>query len=150
MPFEEKFTWVSAVVSTGVAAVYFAIVFDQMRTVPVEQIAYQRPLIIAIGALVALTVLGSILIAIGSAISARIKGNGSADDINRKDERDTDINRRGELIGYYVSSGGALGALALAMLRCDQFWIANALYFSFVVGALVSSVAKLIAYRRGF
>jgi hypothetical protein len=133
MPFEEKFTWVSAVLSTGVAAVYFAIVFDQMRTVPVEQIAYQRPLLIAIGALIALTVLGSILIAIGSAISARIKGNGSADDINRRDERDTDINRRGELIGYYVSSGGALGALALAMLRCDQFWIANALYLSFVV-----------------
>lgn len=154
MPFEEKFTWVSAVVSTGVAAVYFAIVFDQVRTVPVEQIAYQRPLLIAIGTLVALTILGTILVAIGSAIgsaiSARIKGNGSAIDVNRRDERDTDINRRGELLGYYVSSGGALGALALAMLRYDQFWIANALYLSFVVGALVASVAKLIAYRRGF
>jgi hypothetical protein len=150
MPFEEKFTWLSAVVSTSVAAVYFAIVFDQMKTVPVEHIAYQRPLLIAIAALVALTILGSILVAIGSAISARIKGNGSVDDINRSDQRDTDINKRGELIGYYVSSGGALGVLTLAMLRYDQFWIANALYLSFVAGALVSSMAKLIAYRRGF
>jgi hypothetical protein len=36
------------------------------------------------------------------------------------------------------------------MLRYDPFWIANALYLSFVVGALVSSAAKLVAYRRGF
>ena len=150
MPFEEKFTWVSTVVSTGVAAVYFAIVLGQARTVPVAEIAYQRPLLIAIGSLIALTILGAIVVAIGTAVSAKIKGRGSVDDVNRKDERDADINRRGELIGYYVSSGGALGVLALAMLRCDPFWIANALYLSFVVGALVASVAKLVAYRRGF
>jgi hypothetical protein len=150
MPFEEKFTWVSTVVSTGVAAVYFAIVLGQARTVPVAEIAYQRPLLIAIGSLIALTILGTIVVAIGTAVSAKIKGSGSVDDVNRKDERDADINRRGELIGYYVSSGGALGVLALAMLRCDPFWIANALYLSFVVGALVASVAKLVAYRRGF
>jgi len=150
MPFEEKFTWVSTVVSTGVAAVYFAIVLGQARTVPVAEIAYQRPLLIAIGSLIALTILGAIVVAIGTAVSAKIKGRGSEDDVNRKDERDADINRRGELIGYYVSSGGALGVLALAMLRCDPFWIANALYLSFVVGALVASVAKLVAYRRGF
>jgi hypothetical protein len=150
MPFEEKFTWVSAVVSAGVAAVYFAFVLGQVRTVPVAEIAYQRQLLIAIGALIALTILGTIAVAIGSAISAQITGSGSVDDIDRKDERDADINRRGELIGYYVSSAGALGVLALAMLRYDQFWIANALYLSFVVGALVASVAKLVAYRRGF
>lgn len=150
MPFEEKFTWVSTVVSTGVAAVYFAIVLGQVRTVPVAEIAYQRPLLIAIGALIALTILGTIVVAIGTAVSAKITGSGSVDDVDRKDERDADINRRGELIGYYVSSGGALGVLALAMLRYDPFWIANALYLSFVVGALVASVAKLVAYRRGF
>jgi len=106
MPFEEKFTWVSTVVSTGVAAVYFAIVLGQARTVPVAEIAYQRPLLIAIGSLIALTILGAIVVAIGTAVSAKIKGRGSVDDVNRKDERDADINRRGELIGYYVSSGG--------------------------------------------
>jgi len=150
MPFEEKFTWVSAVVSTGVAAVYFAIVLGQVRTVPVAEIAYQRPLLIAIGALIALTILGTIIVAIGTAISAQITGSGSVDEIDRKDERDADINRRGELVGYYVSSAGAVGVLALAMLRYDQFWIANALYLSFVIGAIVSAAAKLVAYRRGF
>ncbi len=78
MPFEEKFTWVSAVVSSGVAAVYFAGVLGQLRTVPVAEIAYQRPLLIAIGALIALTILGTIVVAIGSAISARITGKGSS------------------------------------------------------------------------
>jgi len=150
MPFEEKFTWVSAVVSAGVAVVYFASMLGQVRAVPVAEIAYQGPLLIAIGALIALTILGTIGMAIGSAISAQITGKGSIDDIDRKDERDADINRRGELIGYYVSSAGALGVLALAMLRCDPFWIANALYLSFVVGSLVASAAKLVAYRRGF
>ncbi len=150
MPFEEKFTWVSAVVSTGVAAVYFAIVLGQVRTVPVAEIAYQRPLLVAIGALIVLTIVGAIVTAIGTAVFAKITGSGSVDDIGRNDERDADISRRGELIGYYVSSAGALGVLALAMLRYDPFWIANALYLSFVAGALVSSVAKLVAYRRGF
>jgi hypothetical protein len=150
MPFEEKFTWVSTVVSTGVAAVYFAIVFGQVRTVPVAEIAYQWPLLIAFGALIVLTIFGTIVVAVGSAVSAQITGSGSVDDVGRNDERDADINRRGELIGYYVSSGGAIGVLALAMLRYDPFWIANALYLSFVVGALVASVAKLVAYRRGF
>ena len=48
------------------------------------------------------------------------------------------IGRRGELVGYYVASAGALGVLALAMTRQDQFWIANALYLSmvFVISAL--------------
>jgi hypothetical protein len=158
MPFEEKFTWVSAAVSTGVAAVYFAIVLGQVRTVPVAEIAYQQPLLIAIGALIVLTIVGTIATAIataiGAAVTAEITGEGSVEDsvgdIGRKDERDEDITRRGELIGYYVSSAGAVGVMALAMLRYDQFWIANALYLSFVVGAIVAAVVKLIAYRRGF
>jgi len=150
MSFEEKFTWVSAVVSTGVAAVYFAIVFGQLGTAPVSEIAYQRPMLMAIGATIVITIVGIILMLIGTAVSATIAGSASVDGIDRKDERDTDINRRGELIGYYVSSGGALGVLALAMLRYDPFWIANALYLSFVVGALVSSAVKLVTYRRGF
>jgi hypothetical protein len=158
MSFDEKFTWVSAAVSAGVAAVYFAIVLGQVRTVPVAEIAYQQPLLIAIGSLVVLTIVGAIVTAIvtaiGAAVTAEIAGEGSIEDavgdIGRSDERDADINRRGELIGYYVSSAGAVGVMALAMLRYDQFWIANALYLSFVLGALVAAVAKLVTYRRGF
>jgi hypothetical protein len=150
MPFEEKVTWVSTVVAALVAAVYFWVVLSQLGSVPVDKIAYQVPMLIAIGAMIALTIVGTIVMAIATAVSAEITGSGSVDDIDRKDERDVHIGRRGELAGYYVTSAGMLGVLALTMLQYDYFWIANALYLSFVVGSFASSAVKLTAYRRGF
>ena len=150
MSFEEKLTWVNAVVSVVVAGVYGALVFGQLGDVPADEIAYQRPMLIAIAALVVLTIVGAILMAIGTAVSVEITGNGSVDDIDRKDERDVEIGRRGMRAGYVVSSAGAVGVLGLAMLEYDYFWIANALFLAFVVAGLVSSVVRLIAYRRGF
>jgi hypothetical protein len=97
-----------------------------------------------------LTILGSIAMGIGSGISAEITEPGSGSDIGRTDERDVTIGRRGELVGYYVSSGGVVVAMALTMLEYPYFWIANVLYLSFVVAALVSATVKLVAYRRGF
>lgn len=150
MSYEEKSTWVGTVVSVLVTGIYCAFVQGQLRNVPVAQIAYQKPMLMAIGAIIVVTIIGMILMSIGSAISAKIKGGGSVDDIDRKDERDVHINRRGELIGYYVSSFGVLGVIALAMLRYDQFWIANALFLTLMIGGLVSSVVKLVIYRRGY
>ena len=150
MPFEEKVTWVNAVVSAIVPATYFVIVLGQVGSVPAAEIAYQRPMLIAIGVSIVLTIVGSILTGIGSGISAEIMQPGSGADIGRSDERDKQIIRRGELIGYYVSSVGVVGAMALTMLEYPYFWIANALYLAFVVAALVSAAVKLVAYRRGF
>ena len=150
MPFEEKVTWVSAIVAAIVPAVYFAVVLDQLGAVAASEIAYQRPLLIAVGVSIALTIVGSILMGIGSGIAAEIAQPGSGDQVGRKDERDVTIGRRGELAGYYVASAGAVGVMALTMLEYAHFWIANALYLSFVVAALVSAAVKLVAYRRGF
>jgi hypothetical protein len=150
MPFEEKVTWVEAVVFAAVPAVYFVIVLGQLGTVPASEIAYQKPMLIAIGISIVLTIVGAILTGIGSGISAEITQPGSGADIGRSDERDKQISRRGELIGYYVSSVGVVGAMALTMLEYDYFWIANALYLGFVIAALVSAAVKIVAYRRGF
>jgi hypothetical protein len=150
MPFEEKLTWVNLFVTLGVAATYFIVVLTPLGEVPAAEIAYQRPLLIAVGASIVLTIIGAILAAIGTAISAEVTGQGSVDEIDRKDERDVDINRRGDLLGYYVASVGALGVMALTMLESDYFWIANALYLSFVVAALVSGIFKLVLYHRGY
>ncbi len=38
----------------------------------------------------------------------------------------------------------------LALVEAIHFWIANAMYLVFTVGAVVGAVVKLIAYRRGF
>jgi len=156
MTFEEKTTWVAAVVMAGVSAVYYWIVLGQLGEVPVADIAYQTPLVIAVIATIVLTIIGSIVTAIGSAIGAAIsaeitgEGSGSVDDIGRTDERDKSINRRGELVGYYVSSVGVVVVLGLTMLEFDYFWIANVLYGSLLLGSLVGSAVKLAAYHRGF
>jgi len=150
VPFEEKLTWVSLVVAVVVPVAYFVIMLGRLGDVSATDISYQRPLLIAIGASVVLTVVGSILAGIGTGISAELRGKSASDEIDRKDERDKQISRHGDLVGFYVSSGGMVGVLALTMLEYEYFWIASALYLSFAVGTLVGSVVKLVAYRRGF
>jgi hypothetical protein len=150
MSFEEKMTWVSGFVSVLVTGVYFWIVLGRVGSVPVGEIAYQVPMLIAMGAMVVMSIVGAILMSIGTAVSAEITGVGSVKDIDRKDERDVHIAQRGDLIGYYVTSAGVLGALALAMLKSDQFWIANAIFAGFMVSSVVGSAYKVFLYRRGF
>ena len=150
MPFEEKITWVNAVVAVVVPVAYFVIMLGRLSDTSAADISYQRPLIIAIVASVVLTIVGSILAGIGTGISAELRGRSASDDIDRKDERDKQISRHGELIGFSVSSVGMVGVLALTMLEYEYFWIASALYLSFVLGTLVASVVKIVSYHRGF
>ncbi|MBU1081236.1 MAG: hypothetical protein KKB59_12180, partial [Spirochaetes bacterium] len=84
MSFEEKTTWVGAIVSALVAGAYSALVVGRLWRVPVSEIAYQRPLLLAVGATIAMTIVGTILVSIGTAVSAEITGNGSVDDIDRR------------------------------------------------------------------
>lgn len=150
MSFEEKVTWVNAVTTVIVAAVYAWIVGGQIEDGPVTDIAYQKPMLIAVGAIVALTIVGTIAMAIVTAARAEITGEGSVDDIDRKDERDVRIGRRGDLAGYYVSSVFMLGVLVITMLEVPYFWIANAMFASFLVAGLIGSAVKLVTYHRGF
>lgn len=150
MSFEEKVTWVSAVVTVLAAGWYALTVGGQLGGAPVAEIAYQRPMLVAIGAMIVLTIAGTIAMAIATAIRAEVTGEGSVDDIDRKDERDAHIGARGDRVAFYVSSVLMVGVLALAMLEWPHFWIANGLFAAFVAGGLVSSGVKLAAYRRGF
>ena len=149
MPFEEKVTWVSLVVAVVVPVAYFAIMLGRLGDVSAADISYQWPLLIAIGASVVLTIVGSIVAGIGTGISAELRGRSATGD-HGKDERDVRISRHGDLIGFYVSSVGMVGVLALTMLEYEYFWIASALYLSFVVGTLVGSAVKIASYHRGF
>jgi hypothetical protein len=149
VPFDEKITWVNAVVAVVVPVVYFAIMLGRLSDTSAADISYQWPLLIAIGASVVLTIVGSIVAGIGTGISAELRGRRASGDLG-KDERDVRISRHGDLIGFYVSSVGMVGVLALTMLKYDYFWIASALYLSFVAGTLVASVVKIASYHRGF
>jgi hypothetical protein len=150
MSFEEKVSWVSGSVAIVVAAVYASVIVPQLGSWPVGAIEYQTPMLIAIGAMIVMTIVVTILMAIGTAVTAEITGTGSVDEVGRTDERDRDINRRGELVGYYVSSVGVLAALALTMLSAEYFWIANAIFAGFMVSSVVGSSYKILIYRRGF
>jgi hypothetical protein len=149
VPYEEKVTWVSLVVIAVVPVVYFAMMFGRLRDVSAADISYQRPLLIAIGVSVLLTIIGSILAGIGTGISAELRGRSASGEFG-SDERDKQISRHGDLIGFSVSSVGMVGVLALTMLEYEYFWIASALYLSFVVGTLVASAVKIASYHRGF
>ena len=149
MPFEERMTWVNLVVTLVVPVWYGVTMAGRLGDTSAADIAYQKPMLIAFGVYIGLSIVGAIAVSIASAISAEIRGRGT-DDIDRKDERDKDIGRRGDVVGFYVASAGAVGVIALTMLEYDYFWIANALYLSFVVATLVASVVKLVLYRRGF
>jgi predicted lysophospholipase L1 biosynthesis ABC-type transport system permease subunit len=139
MSSEEKRSWIYLVVGVGVAAVYFVTVLSKVPGADVARIAYVRPMLIAIGAGIGLSIVASIAAAIASPREA-----------GRTDERDRQIHRLGEYIGFYVMSIAAIVPLALAMAEAAHFWIANALYLAFVLAALASSIAKIVLYRRGF
>ena len=67
-----------------------------------------------------------------------------------EDVRDREIGRFGEYVAGIVLGLGMVGPFILALVEADHFWIANAIYLVFVAQAMVGSVIKLIAYRRGF
>ena len=105
---------------------------------PVEQIDYVPAMLWVIGGAIVASIIGRILVEIFSPSES-----------TRGDIRDKEIDRLGERVGSSFVVIGALGALVLAMLDADGFWIANTVYFCFVLSAILSSITKLVAYRRG-
>ena len=139
MSAEEKRTWISALVAVVVPIVYLAIVLSKVPGADVASISYVGPMLTSIG------------VGIGAAIVLSIvAAMASPKDADRTDERDREINRRGEYVGFYVMSIAAIVPLILAMAEAEQFWIAHALYLAFVLAALASAVVKIVAYRRGW
>ncbi|WP_033344641.1 hypothetical protein [Catenuloplanes japonicus] len=140
MSSEEKRTWISALVGVVVPIIYLAFVMSRAASgAEVATIAYAWPMLISIGAGV---VAGIVLAIVTAAVLPK--------EPDRVDERDREINRRGEFAGFYVMSIAAIVPLVMAMARVEQFWIAHALYLAFVLAALASSVVKIVAYRRGW
>lgn len=139
MSSEEKSSWIYAAVSAAVPLVYFAIILGKLSGTDAAKIAYVWPMLTAIGLGIAANIVLNIVAAIASPKEA-----------GKKDERDKEINRLGDYAGFYVMSICAIVPLGLAMVKADQFWIANSLYLAFVLAAVTSAIMKIVAYRRGF
>lgn len=138
MAFEEKRAWIMVVVSVVAYAVYLAMVLGRAGTVPLVEVPYVSPLLWTVG--------GAIVTAIVLNIVASI----AARDGDQSDQRDREISRFGEHIGQAFVVLGAVSALVMAMAGVDRFWIANVIYLAFVLSAVLGSVARIFAYRRGF
>ena len=151
MTSEERSTWVSALAAVGAYIGYVIVMNVRAAGGPLVDVPYVRPLLWTVGATIAASIVGSIVAAILAAIVAAIKnGPDAAQEIDRTDERDRQIGRLGEYVGFYVLATGAVGALALTMTGSAHFWIANLLYLAMVASGLVAAVVKIVAYRRGF
>ena len=139
MSFEEKNTWIYAVIAVVLPATYFTTTLWQLQHTAVGEIAYVGPMLTTIGAAVVIAIVGHIVVAIAS-----------PKDADKSDERDARINRFGEYVGSFVLWTGGLAALGLAMAEFEHFWIANAIFLAFNLSAITTSVVKIVAYRRGF
>lgn len=139
MSFEEKNAWIYAVVAIGGYVGYLAAILARVGGGTLSEVAYVGPMLVAIGAAMVATVVGHIVVA---ALWPQEAG--------KKDQRDKEIDRRGEYVGGVVLGVGVLVPFGLAMADVEQFWIANAIYLAFVLSALCGTTVKLVAYRRGF
>ena len=139
MAFEEKRAWMMALVAIAAYATYVVVILGRAEGIPLAEVPYASTLLWTIaGAIVASFVL-HIAISVVSPEGA-----------NEKDQRDKEINRLGEHIGQSFVVIGGVAALGMAMAEGDHFWIANVIYLCFVLSAVVGSIAKIVAYRRGF
>lgn len=138
MTFEEKTAWLLGTLAVVSYSVYLAIILTEAQSVPLHEVAYVMPLVFTIGASIVASIVLSIILAIVNPKSA-----------GKKDTRDREIYRFGEYIGNGALVAAALGAMIMALLQFDYFWIANIIYLGFTVSAIIATVAKVVAYRGG-
>jgi MFS family permease len=139
MSHEEKGTWIYAIATIGAFGYYLVWLILKAQTTPPTEIAYVPTMLWIIGIAIIANIVGQIFVGI-------VSGKGTT----KKDQRDLEIYKYGEYIGQSFVILGAVIALGLAMLKLDHFWIANVICGAFVLSALTSSLARLIAYRTGF
>jgi hypothetical protein len=147
MSSEERGQWVyfGAVVVTY--AGYLLVTLGQLGQTAPADIDYIPTMLWAIGIGIALAIIGRIVVEIVGGIAGGIAGR---EEVHEADVRDRDIGRLGEYFAGTVLGVGMVVPFVLTLAEFDYFWIANAMYLVFVVAAVVGTVIKLVAYRRGF
>lgn len=137
MSYQEKNTWAYGVIAALGYGAYLAVVLSRVDGGPLTAVAYAGPMLATIGAAIAAGILAGIVL------------GATSPDRSVRDEREREIERMGERVGQSFLVLGGVAGLVLALLEADWFWIANALYLGFVLSALLSAAARLVAFRRG-
>ena len=163
MTMGERTVWAYLVTVVITSGVYFTIIGLRLADQPVDEVAWVAPMLWTIGAsilgsmilTIVLTIAGTIRSSITRSVAAARAGRPgpvrpSVDIDSGSDARDKDINLIGDRAGVTLLAAGVLGALVLAMLDADTFWIGNLLFAFGTLGAIVETTTKIRLYRRGF
>ena len=142
MVYQERNTWATLIATVITVPIYIVIVLSQADGGPLTEVEWVPILLWTMGA----SIVGAIVISIVWGIFA---GMGDPAGVGVSDQRDQDISRFGNRLGYGVLVAFALVALVLSMIEADWFWIGNALFFGFALATLVGDIARVMAYRRG-
>ena len=142
MVYQERNTWATLIATVITVPIYIVIVLVQADGGPLTDVEWVPILLWTMGA----SIVGAIVISILWGIFA---GMGDPAGVGVSDQRDRDISRLGNRLGYGVLVAFALVALVLSMVEADWFWIGNALFFGFALATLVGDIARVVAYRRG-
>ncbi|MGJ0389565.1 hypothetical protein [Microbacterium sp. CGR1] len=142
MVYEERNAWSGLLVGAVVIAAYVVIVLQQASGRSVTEVDWLPPMLWTIGIGIVATIVISIVWGI-------IAGAKDPDGIGRSDVRDRDITRMGARVEQAFVVIAGLGVIALCAVGADVFWIANTMFAGFAVSAMVGSVARVVAYRRG-
>jgi hypothetical protein len=138
MSYEERGVWAYLVSSAGAYIAYLAIVAPRLTHTSAAHVSYLVPLL--------LTTLASVVVATMVRTALEMA---RPSDSSKADVRDRDIARFGEHASRWCVVGGATAGFIGALDHWDYFWIANVIYLGFVLWAVVGSVLRLVAYRRG-
>jgi len=139
MTLEERRSWTYLAVAVVAYGVYVGTVVTKAASAPLTDVDYVPVMLWTIG----IAIVGGIVINIGQAVFTPRRDQ-------TVDVRDRDIARLGDRVGQSFLVIGALAALLLAIVEAPYFYIANAVYLGFVLSAVLSSVTKVVVYRRGF
>ena len=136
MAYEEKGAWVALIVGIVAYAVYAAVVLGRAAGGPLAEAPYVDALLWSIGAAIAMAIVVTIIVGIVSRRDGLVS-----------DQRDKQISARAEHTARAFLVIGALGALVLALIEADPFWIANTIYLAFVVSSTVEGITRIALYR---
>lgn len=142
MVYEERNAWAGLIVGVLVIGGYVVVMLQQAAGGAVTEIDWLPPMLWTIGIGILATIVLSILWGI-------IAGAKDPDGVGKSDVRDRDISRMGSRVEQAFVVIAGLGVIALCAVDADVFWIANTMFAGFAVSAMVGSIARVVAYRRG-
>jgi len=136
---EEKRAWIMLVVTVVAYTAYVVVVLTRANGAPLTATAYVAPLVWSI----LLAILANIVLDIATSL-------GFPSTERRRDTRDKEIARVGDLTGQSFLVIGGLAALVLSLVEANWFWISNVLYLGFVLSAVLGSATRIAGYRGRF